>query len=109
MKLNRFNVISQGIALPLEIFNEDIPKDEGSDVTELLEIKYSNPKDQRRKSEGPNKYDVMIQRNKKLFEKSWAKWMMKRGWGKKLMFAIFGDETDVEHRFPTKFPNPIFF
>jgi hypothetical protein len=105
MKLNRFNVISQGIALPLEIFNKDIPKDEGSDVTELLEIKYSNPKDQRRKSEGPNKYDVMIQRNKKLFEKSWAKWMMKRGWGKKLMFAIFGDETDVEHRFPTKFPN----
>ena len=28
MKLNRFNVISQGIALPLEIFNEDIPKEE---------------------------------------------------------------------------------
>lgn len=105
MKLNRFNVISQGIALPLGIFDVDIPKEEGTDVTELLEIKYSNPKDQKRKSEGPDKYDVMIQRNKKLFEKSWAKWLMKRQWGKKLMFALFGDEKDVEHRFPKKFPN----
>ncbi|MBQ6218592.1 MAG: hypothetical protein IJJ47_02560 [Methanosphaera sp.] len=69
MKLGKFNVISQGIALPLNIFDVKIPEKEGTDVTELLNIKYSNPDDNRRKKDGPTKYDVMAQRHKDLFEK----------------------------------------
>ena len=104
MKLSKFNVISQGIALPLNLFDVEIPQEEGVDVTELLEIKYSNPSDAKRKSEGLNKYEVMAQNHKELFEKSWVKWLMKREWGKKLMFFIFGNENDKSKRFPTKFP-----
>ena len=104
MKLSKFNVISQGIALPIGIFDVEIPQKEGADVTELLEIKYSNPADAKRKSEGFDKYEVMVQHHKELFEKSWAKWLMKRDWGKRLMFFLFGDENDKSKRFPTKFP-----
>ena len=104
MKLGKFNVISQGLALPIDIFDVDIPKKEGSDVTELLEIKYSNPADAKRKGDGPDKYEVMVQRHKELFEKSWAKWLMKRKWGKKLLFTFFGSKQDKAKRFPSKFP-----
>ena len=90
MKLSKFNVISQGLALPIDMFDIEIPQKEGSDVTELLEIKYSNPADAKRKSDGPDKYEVMAQHHKKLFKKSWIKWLMKREWGKKLLFALFG-------------------
>ena len=40
MKLGKFNVISQGIALTLDAFDVEVPKEEGTDVTELLEITY---------------------------------------------------------------------
>lgn len=104
MRLSRFNVISQGIALPLDIFDVEIPKKEGTDVTELLEIKYSNPKDAKRKGEGLNKYEAMALRNKELFEKSWVKWLMNRDWGKKLLFFLLGDDRkDKSKRFPNKF------
>ncbi|WP_298501773.1 RNA ligase family protein [uncultured Methanobrevibacter sp.] len=100
MKLGKFNVISQGLALPVDFFDVEIPKQEGTDVTELLEIKYSNPDDQRRKSDGPNEIE---EASNEIFESSWAKWLMKRSWGKDLMFYLFGTPKDVSKRFPTKF------
>jgi hypothetical protein len=103
MKLGKFNVISQGIALPLHIFDVEIPEKEGTDVSELLEIKYSNPSDAKRKGEGPDKYEVMMQRRPELFEKSWANWLMNREWGKKLMFFLFGKKQDMNKRFPSHF------
>ena len=103
MKLGKFNVISQGIALPLELFDVEIPEKEGVDVTELLEIIYSSPDDVRRKRDPPDKYDVMMQRHKQLFEKRIPRWLMKRSWGKKLMFFIFGNKNDKSQSFPTKF------
>lgn len=103
MKLGKFNVISQGLALPIGIFDVEIPEKEGTDVTELLEIKYSNPKDAKRKSDGPDKYEVMAQNHKELFEKSWIKWLMKRQWGKKLLFTLFGSNQDKSKRFPNHF------
>lgn len=103
MKLGRFNVISQGLALPLDIFDVEIPQKEGTDVSELLEIKYSNPADAKRKAEGLDKYQIMAQRNKKLFKKSWVKWLMKRDWGKKLLFYFYGSEDDKSKKFPNHF------
>lgn len=105
MKLSKFKVISQGLALPLDIFDIEIPKKEGTDVTDLLEIRYSNPKDNKRKGDGPDKFEEMQKRRAKIFKKPWAKWLMKREWGKKLMFFIFGSEKDTKKRFPTKFPH----
>lgn len=101
MKLGKFNVISQGLALPIDIFDVEIPKEEGSDVTELLEITYSNPDDIRRKSDGPNEEELANQNE--IFQSSFGKWLMKRGWGKSLMYYFFGRPKDTSKRFPTKF------
>ena len=41
MKLSKFNVISQGIALPLSWFEELKGKKQGEDVTDILGITYA--------------------------------------------------------------------
>ena len=43
----------------------------------------------------------MKNRHKKLFKKPWAKWMMKREWGRKIMFFFFGKKKDNPRGFPT--------
>ena len=50
MKLGKFKVISQGLALPLSVFDVEIPNEEGVDVTELLGVTYSVDEDNDRKS-----------------------------------------------------------
>ena len=103
MKLGKFKVISQGIALPLSIFDVDIPEEEGKDVTKLLGVKYSVKEDNFRKSE-IDKYKAMTQRRPDVFKKPWARWMMKRGLGRVIMFVLFGKKKDKQTAFPTKFP-----
>ena len=103
MKLGKFHVISQGIALPLSTFNMDIPQEEGADVTQLLNITYSVQEDNIRKAE-VDKYKVMMQRRPDIFKQKWARWMMKRGWGKVIMFALFGKKRDKQTAFPSQFP-----
>lgn len=100
MKLSKFGVISQGLALPANLFNmQDLPI--GTDVTDKLGIKYSVKEDNERKNGNPNaKYDSMVARKKKLFKKPWAKWMMKRSWGRKIMFLFFGKKRDNPRGFP---------
>ena len=43
----------------------------------------------------------MTARHKKLFRKPWAKWMMKRSWGRKVMFFFFGKKKDNPRGFPS--------
>ena len=52
--------------------------------------------DNARKGNGdPNaKYKSMAARHKKIFQKKWARWMMRRSWGRKLMFVFFGKKKD---------------
>ena len=106
MKLGKFGVISQGLALPVSVFDVDIPNEEGVDATELLGVTYSVDEDNARKGNGdPDaKYKSMAARNKKIFKKKWARWMMRRTWGKKLMFMFFGKKKDKPLAFPTHFP-----
>lgn len=106
MKLGKFKVISQGLALPVNVFGVDIPNEEGADVTELLGVTYSVEEDNIRKSK-PNpdaKYNAMAARHKNIFKQKWARWLMKREWGRKLMFAIFGRKKDNPRGWPTHFP-----
>ena len=105
MKLGKFKVISQGLALPLSIFDVDIPNEEGIDVTELLGVTYAVDEDNIRKSK-PNpdaKYNAMAARHKNIFKKKWARWLMRRKWGRKLMFFIFGRKKDNPRGWPTHF------
>jgi hypothetical protein len=102
MKLSKFGVTSQGLALPLSVFGVEMPTTEGVDCTELLKVKYSVEEDNKRKNTNPNaKYDSMKSRHKQLFKKPWAKWMMKRSWGRKVMFFFFGKKKDNPRGFPT--------
>lgn len=103
MKLGKFNCISQGLAMPQSAFKELAGLSEGTDVTDILGIKYSVQEDNARKSNGdPNaKYKSMAACHQKIFKKKWARWMMRRSWGRKVMFFFFGKKKDNPRGFPS--------
>lgn len=52
-----------------------------------------------------DKYKVMAQRRPEVFKQKWARWMMRREWGRKIMYFFFGGKKKKsETAFPTKFP-----
>ena len=94
MKLNKFGVVSQGLALPVNSFGINIPNEEGIDLTDVLEVTYSVEEDNKRKAE-INKYDKMRQRHPDLFKKNkLVKWLFARKWGRKLLFIFLGKKKD---------------
>jgi hypothetical protein len=102
MKLGKFGVISQGLALPVDVFDVEIPNEENVDVTELLGVTYSVEEDNARKKVDPDaKYKSMGARHPKLFKKRWVRWLMKRKWGRKILFVFFGRKKDKPRGFPT--------
>ena len=101
MKLSKFGVISQGLALPVTAFDAKIPNEVGVDCTELLGVTYIEAADNERKGSGPDKYKRMAQRRPNIFKKPWARWMMKREWGKKVMFFFFGKKKDKKSDWPS--------
>ena len=94
MKLSKFGVVSQGLALPLSAFDIDIKPEIGQDLTATLGVVYSDAEDNQRKGKGPDKYAKMAQRRPNIFKKRWARWLMKREWGRRLMFFLFGRKKD---------------
>lgn len=95
MKLNKFGVISQGLALPTNVFDIKIPEEENIDLTEKLDVVYSVDEDNKRKAE-ISKYDKMRQRHLDLFKKNkLVKWLYKRMWGKRLLFIFLGKKRDT--------------
>ena len=107
MKLSKFNVISQGLALPINDIPQLVNKDwnVGDDVTELLGVIYSVQEDNYRKAKvDPRaKYNRMAARHPNLAKQCWFRWLMKRQWGKDLLFFFFGRKKDKPLQFPTKF------
>lgn len=105
MKLGKFGVISQGLALPLASFPEIADKEIGSDVTKELGVTYYNKEDAQRKS-APSvnknaKYNSMIGRHKELFKHWPFNRMIKKSWGRKLLFIFFGKKKDNPKGFPS--------
>ena len=105
MKLGKFNVISQGLALSIDIIPELQNKTLkiGDDVTELLGVTYSVQEDNIRKSKtgDPNaKYKSMASRHQKLFKTKPFRLLMKHNWGRKLLFVFFGRKKDNPKTFP---------
>lgn len=96
-------VISQGLLMPLALFPEVGDAEINTDVTDILKVTYAAEEDNARKGNGdPNaKYKSMAARHKKIFQKKWARWMMRRSWGRKLMFVFFGKKKDNPRSFPT--------
>lgn len=100
-------VISQGLLMPVKLFPELGDPDVNTDVTDILKVTYAVEEDNARKGKvNPDaKYTSMAARNKNIFKKRWAKWMMKRAWGRKVMFFIFGRKKDNPRGWPTHFPH----
>ena len=104
MKLGKFKVISQGLALPIELFPEFADKEIGSDVTDDLKITYSSVEDIKRKSNKVDpdaKYKSMAARHSALFKKPVIRKLMNYKWGKIILFFFFGSKKKDS---PRKFP-----
>ena len=72
-----------------------IPEDnETRFLTKDLGVTYYVAEDNTRKASFVDKYTKMAQRNGKLFSKQPFRWLMKRDWGKKLLFVFFGKKKD---------------
>ena len=99
-KLNKFGVVSQGLALPLSEFPELGDAEVGTDVTEALRIVYAIVEDNKRKAD-VNPLSVLKQRKPELFKRPIVKWLMKRKWGRKAILLVWGRKSDSKTTFPT--------
>ena len=76
------------------------PDDESRFLTEKLGVTYAVDEDNTRKAASADKYKKMVQRNGKLFSHQPFRWLMKRNWGKKLLFLFFGRKKDKRGAWP---------
>lgn len=109
-------VLSQGLLMSVNDFTslDDAPQwavdlqkkiDDGEDVTntfltESLGLTYADAEDNKRKANSADKYKKMAQRHGKLFSKQPFRWLMRRKWGKKLLFIFFGKAKDKKGGWP---------
>lgn len=68
--------------------------DESRFLTKDLGITYYVAEDNTRKAPSVDKYKKMAQRHGKLFAKQPFRWLMKRDWGKRLLFVFFSKKRD---------------
>ena len=105
---------SQGLLMSAEDFgwklhNDTIFMGDGFDdyviekdfLTEKLGVTYADADDNKRKAKSADKYKLMAQRRPDIFKKKWAQWMMRRNWGKKVMFLFFGKKKDKKSQWPS--------
>lgn len=76
-------------------------EDESRFLTKQLGVTYADAEDNQRKSSSPDKYKKMAQRHPSIFKKPWARWLMKREWGRKLIFMLFGKKKDKKNGWPS--------
>lgn len=69
-------------------------------LTSTLGVTYSTAEDNARKANSKDKYKKMAQRNGKLFAHQPFRWLMRRNWGKKLLFIFFGKPRDKKTDWP---------
>ena len=105
MKLGKFNVVSQGLALPYSAFSIEFPNEINVDLTDTLKVTYSVEEDNARKADSTDKYKAMTQRKKKSFRNPIVQRIMKHEIGRKIMFFFFGRKKDKKNGWPAgQFP-----
>lgn len=75
-------------------------KDESRFLTKQLSVTYAVAEDNARKANSEDKYKKMSQRHPKLFSKRPFRWLMRRNWGRKLLFFFFGRKKDKKSGWP---------
>ena len=100
MKLGRFDVVSQGIALPVSMFPELNGKKVGADVTEILKIRYVVEQENEEKAD-----TVMKTLKEKRFAKNpLIKFLMRYEWFCSLMAILFLNENEKKKQYPAWIP-----
>lgn len=94
MSVEDFGWTTDGIAIIDDENNYHFPTDESRFLTDKLGVKYAVDEDNVRKAASADKYKKMSQRHGKLFSRQPFRWLMKRNWGKKLLFVFFGKKKD---------------
>lgn len=80
------------------------PIDETRFLTKKLGVTHIEDEDNK-PAQRVDKYKAMAQRRPEIFKRKWARWMMRREWGRKVMYFFFGTKKKKsETAFPTKFP-----
>lgn len=104
VKVQKFfkgTVISDGLLMSFDDFGWSKDKyAEGDFLTKELGITYAEAEDNKRKANSADKYKRMAQRHGKLFAKQPFRWLMKRSWGRKLLFLFFGKKRDKKNAWP---------
>lgn len=75
--------------------------DESRFLTKKLGVTYTDDEDNTRKAPSVDKYKKMASRHQKLFKKPFIRWMMRHGWGRKLLFFFFGKKKDKKNGWPS--------
>lgn len=109
MKLSKFNVFSQGLALPLSLFPELKNKKIGDDVTKELNVTYYNQEDRERKKTNidikEKEFNRMMGRLKiekpSLLESKLFMSLVKKKFGKEIVYSLFGKESDKVKEYPS--------
>lgn len=69
-------------------------------LTKELGVTYADDEDNKRKAPSVDEYKKMAQRHPAVFRKPFVRWLMKRKWGKDLMFIFFGKKKDKKNGWP---------
>ena len=70
-------------------------------LTKELGVTYYSAEDRARKGNPVDKYKVMAQRRPNIFKRKWARWFMRREWGRKVMYFFFGAKKKKESNWPS--------
>lgn len=89
------------INLLLASCGDEIYESEARFLTKQIGVTYATSEDNFRKSNGIDKYKKMAQRHPKVFSHKFVRWLMRREWGKKLLFVFFGKSKDKKSDWPT--------
>ena len=74
--------------------------DESRFLTKKLGVTYADDEDNQRKAAPVDKYKKMASRHQQLFKKPFIRWIMRHGWGRKLLFFFFGKKKDKKNGWP---------
>lgn len=69
-------------------------------LTKELGVIYAEVEDNKRKANSEDKYKKMAQRHGKLFSKPVFRWLIRRAWGRKVLFVFFGKKRDKKSGWP---------
>lgn len=79
--------------------------DESRFLTKKLGVTYADPGDNVHKAPSIDKYKSIGARHPRLFKLKPIRWLMRRNWGRKLLFVFFGKKRDKKSDWPVgKFP-----